>query len=257
MSSQPSTSSASSTPLSSVPITPQESDLLCTKLHAVYCFDVLAAHFEKRQPVSPPFSTPGQYALFVTWNTDARAHRFGKKSKPALRGCIGTFSPQPLAKGLRQYALVSALEDHRFSPIAATELPHLSVSVSILTPFTPIPDPLAWVPGVHGIHITFPNPRNAHQSLSATYLPEVTPEQGWSREEAILSAIQKAGWRGSVKVGDEVWRSLKVKVYSSQKAGVTWKEYLRWKETGLGLEVKVGKGDETTEDEEEQDDEVI
>lgn len=28
---------------------------ICTKLHALYCFDVLAAHFEKREPVPPPF----------------------------------------------------------------------------------------------------------------------------------------------------------------------------------------------------------
>lgn len=28
---------------------------ICTATHALYCFDVLAAHFEKRKPVPPPF----------------------------------------------------------------------------------------------------------------------------------------------------------------------------------------------------------
>lgn len=42
-------------------------------------------------------------ALFVTWNTSARIRPGGK---PKLRGCIGNFSPMPLSKGLRDYALV-------------------------------------------------------------------------------------------------------------------------------------------------------
>jgi len=45
----------------------------------------------------------GQSALFVTWNTTSHLRH---SQKPALRGCIGNFSPMPLAKGLREYALV-------------------------------------------------------------------------------------------------------------------------------------------------------
>ncbi|OCF38302.1 AMME syndrome candidate protein [Kwoniella heveanensis CBS 569] len=140
-----------------------------------------------------------------------------------------------LEDGLREYALISAFDDHRFSPIKASELPNLSCNVSLLTPFTSIPDPLAWTPGVHGIHITFPHP-NTGRSLSATYLPEIAKEQGWSRTETILSAISKAGYHSNNKVDpededDPVWSRLKVKVYESQKATADWGEYLGWKES--------------------------
>lgn len=132
-----------------------------------------------------------------------------------------------LDRGLAEYALVAALEDHRFSPIRAAELASLSVGVSLLTPFSPVPDPLAWTPGVHGIHITFPHPTTG-RSLSATYLPDVIPEQGWTREEAVLSLIHKAGYRGHVEVGDDLWQSISMKVYGSVKAKATYEEYLDW-----------------------------
>lgn len=101
--------------------------------------------------------------------------------------------------------------------------------MSLLTPFTPVSDPLDWTPGQHGIHITFPDPSSPKRNLSATYLPEIATDQGWSRQETILSAIQKAGYNRPVKVGDEVWRSIKTRVYESSKAGCTWDEYVAWK----------------------------
>lgn len=103
------------------------------------------------------------------------------------------------------------------------------MAISLLTPFTPVPDPLAWTPGTHGIHLTFPNPSQPTKSLSATYLPEICLDQGWTKEECVLSAIQKAGYRGRVRVGDGVWNSLRVRVYESQKVGVDYHEYLEWK----------------------------
>ena len=106
----------------------------------------------------------------------------------------------------------------------------LSVNISLLTPFQSISNPLDWEIGKHGIHITFPNPAGRGQPLHATYLPEVASEQGWSKEETILSAIQKAGYRGKVVVGDFIWKSLDVKVYTSQKIGVTYAEYAKWTE---------------------------
>jgi len=107
----------------------------------------------------------------------------------------------------------------------------LSVAISLLTPFTPIDDPLAWTPGTHGIHITFPDPSQPSRTLSATYLPEICTDQGWTKEECVLSAIQKAGYRGRVKVGDSVWTSLSVKVYESSKTGIGYQDYVEWKTT--------------------------
>lgn len=164
-------------------------------------------------------------ALFVTWST---LRTNGKKS---LRGCIGNFTPQALEAGLADYALVSALEDSRFSPIRASELSCLQCSVSLLTPFTSVDDILAWTPGVHGIHISFRHPRTGRK-LSATYLPDVVVEQGWSKEEAILSLIHKAGYSGSVSPGDAVWNSIQLKVYESCKAHADFEEYQAWRKNG-------------------------
>ncbi|WVN86345.1 uncharacterized protein L203_101508 [Cryptococcus depauperatus CBS 7841] len=219
--------STSTTPLngpSSEVATPQ-TEVICTQLHPLWCIDVLVSHFEGRKLVTPPFSNVNdRYALFVSWHTikPGRKHR--------LRGCIGNFSPMKLSEGLKEYALASAFKDHRFSPIRASELPSMSCEVSLLTPLIPISDPLDWTPGIHGIHITFPHPSGHSQVYSATYLPHVCPEQGWTREETVLSAISKAGFRGKVVVGDKVWQSLKVKIYGSVKEPVTWQDYVEWKE---------------------------
>lgn len=111
--------------------------------HCIYCIDTLVAHFENRKPLPlatiqqvstllqleadhdatlaptghvlaingipppeptkiplppPPKKLPDS-PLFVTWNKEASAHK--------LRGCIGTFEPQPLEDGLSQYALTA------------------------------------------------------------------------------------------------------------------------------------------------------
>jgi AMMECR1 domain-containing protein len=101
-----------------------------------------------------------------------------------------------------------------------------------LTPFEPISSPLDWIPGEHGIHITFPSPLSPSRTLSATYLPEICPDQGWTKEETVLSAISKAGYRAHVEVGDTVWKSLKVKIYGSCKAMATWSDYDGWSREG-------------------------
>lgn len=98
-----------------------------------------------------------------------------------------------------------------------------------MTPFTPIDDPLDWEAGEHGIHLAFSDPSNPSARYNATYLPEICMEQGWTKEETILSAIRKSGWRKTVKVGDPVWQSLRMQKYGSVKVGATWDEYVEWK----------------------------
>ena len=61
--------------------------------------------------------------------------------------------------------------------------------------------------------------------MSATYLPEIATDQGWDQEETVLSAIQKAGHRGRVRVGDDLWKTLRVGVYESRKAKLSWTEF--------------------------------
>ena len=68
------------------------------------------------------------------------------------------------------------MRDSRFSPITRDELPRLRVAVSILRHFEDAQDYLDWTVGVHGIRIEFHNEKGSKRS--ATYLPEVAPEQG-------------------------------------------------------------------------------
>ncbi|OQO08097.1 hypothetical protein B0A48_06891 [Cryoendolithus antarcticus] len=163
--------------------------------------------------------------LFITWNTVSA--RSGHKS---LRGCIGTFEPMELESGLRSYALTSALEDPRFPPIPASLFPSLSAHVTLLTNFSsPSRDPLAWTLGLHGIRISF---YERSRRLSSTYLPDVAPEQGWDKEEAVVSLMRKAGWRGR----EEDWRATwdkgkgELVTYEGKVVGVAYEEYKGWRE---------------------------
>ncbi|KAK4192251.1 AMMECR1-like protein [Podospora australis] len=157
--------------------------------------------------------------LFVTWNIDHPRHGH------ILRGCIGTFEPQELEDGLSSYALISALQDHRFSPISAKELPALSVSVTLLTNFEEAADPMDWELGKHGIRISFVYHGKRYGS---TYLPDVAVEQGWDKEEALISLIRKAGWVGK----REKWQDLDIKLvrYQGKKKSLEYEDFKQWRE---------------------------
>lgn len=98
----------------------------------------------------------------MTWDTICRSS--GNKS---LRGCIGSLSPQPLASGLRSYALTSALRDRRFSPVSRSEVPSLHCTVSLLRAFEEGLGWEDWVPGKHGIIIEFEEPETKKASSSS------------------------------------------------------------------------------------------
>jgi AMMECR1 domain-containing protein len=132
---------------------------------------------------------------------------------------------------------------------------HTPYSVSLLTDFEQGESYLDWTIGVHGIQITFPHPSlvssspssetpspfsssfhlpriTSRQSFSATYLPDVIPEQGWDKIEAIDSAIHKAGWRG--RITEDLRRSVKLQRYQSKAYTVTWNEYFQWRKEHEG-----------------------
>ncbi|KAL8703333.1 MAG: hypothetical protein Q9201_003469, partial [Fulgogasparrea decipioides] len=143
--------------------------------------------FGRRSQQPSPVLREDQYPLFVTWNTiSARGHK-------SLRGCIGTFEAQELSSGLKNYALTAAFDDTRFPPINSAELPSLATHITLLHAFTPCTHPLDWSIGTHGLRISF----TYHgRRLGATYLPDVALEQGWSKEETVVSLMRKAGWTG-------------------------------------------------------------
>ncbi len=60
--------------------------------------------------------------------------------KGNLRGCIGSpIAHQPLASDVRDNAIKAALQDPRFPPLSAAELPGTEIEVSVLTPLQPLP----------------------------------------------------------------------------------------------------------------------
>ncbi|KAF2084575.1 hypothetical protein K490DRAFT_48937 [Saccharata proteae CBS 121410] len=165
-------------------------------------------------------SSTAAHPLFVTWNTvNSRGHT-------SLRGCIGTFEAQELSDGLRSYALTSAFDDSRFMPITQRELPSLEVGVTLLTNFEPAADPMAWELGKHGLRISF---NYKGRRYGATYLPDVAKEQGWTKEETMVSLMRKAGWSGRAddwrKVGD-----LNVITYQGAKVAMLYSEWREWRD---------------------------
>lgn len=71
--------------------------------------------------------------------------------------------------------------------------------------------------------------RRLQKRLTATYLPQIAPEQGWSKHQTLTSAIHKAGYRGQLA---SIWSedgsgggNLKVQRYRSEKAGCTYDEW--------------------------------
>ncbi|KAF2864194.1 hypothetical protein K470DRAFT_240355 [Piedraia hortae CBS 480.64] len=168
--------------------------------------------------VSSP-SRDGKYPLFVSYNTHP-----GK----VLRGCLGTFEPQRLEPGLKNFALSSALEDPRFSPITARLLPKLSAHVTLLTNFSePSKDALDWIVGFHGIRISF---TYKGRKMGATYLPYVAKDQGWKQEDAIVSLMHKAGWQG--KDWQKTWKDGegKLTTYQGNQVGLSYDDWHQWRE---------------------------
>ncbi|KAH7342238.1 AMMECR1 domain-containing protein [Rhexocercosporidium sp. MPI-PUGE-AT-0058] len=169
--------------------------------------------------------------LFVTWNTVSP-----RSENRSLRGCIGTFESQDLESGLESYALISALEDTRFSPISKSELPSLEVCVTLLTDFEDTADQLDWDLGVHGLKIAF---YVKNRRYGSCYLPDVAVEQGWTKEETIVSLMRKAGWTGR----RDKWREVtdfKGTRFQGKAESLRWEEYWKWRQWAI----KAGKESE-------------
>ncbi|XP_014663725.1 PREDICTED: AMMECR1-like protein [Priapulus caudatus] len=117
---------------------------------------------------------------------------------------------------------MSALKDSRFSPVNKEELPKLQVSVSVLVNFEEARDYLDWDIGKHGIRIEFSNEKG--HKRTATYLPEVAPEQGWDKIQTIDSLLRKGGFKGVIT--NEVRKSIRLTRYQSEKIILSYSDYL-------------------------------
>jgi AmmeMemoRadiSam system protein A len=105
----------------------------------------------------------------------------------ALRGCIGNIiAYEALGDNIAHNAVNSAFGDLRFPQLARDELDNVEIEVSILTSPRPIAAPEDFIIGEHGIILQC-------RGRSAVFLPQVAPEQGWSREDTLTHLCYKAG----------------------------------------------------------------
>lgn len=192
----------------------------------VFCIDVLMNNLTG-QPVEVIF--PKDFAelklvrpVFVTWlDTSSKDYR------RRLRGCIGTFRAGDLEQNLRNFTLISALEDNRFKPVNnVEELPNFEMSCSLIKEFEEAKDPLDWELGKHGVYVMF---HVNGQQYSATYLPEVPIINEWDKKLTLDRCVKKSGYAKELGHLDEVYDSIKLLRYQSDKSKLTFKEYLEKK----------------------------
>jgi len=104
----------------------------------------------------------------------------------SLRGCVGYALPvAPLYLAVAETARAAAFEDSRFSPVTRAEAPELEVSLSVLSPLSPIRPEDVEV-GRHGVVVSL----GANRGL---LLPQVPVEHGWDRETFLRQTCHKAG----------------------------------------------------------------
>ncbi|RPJ76915.1 MAG: AmmeMemoRadiSam system protein A [Acidobacteria bacterium] len=155
-----------------------------------YARHVIAAHLHGDSPPPPPaVGEPLRHAgAFVT------LHAAGD-----LRGCIGyPGSQKPIDEVVAECAVASATEDPRFPPVHPSELPALSVEISVLTPIEPVRDLRDIEVGRDGLVVE----QGFRRGL---LLPQVATEHGWNRETFLAHTCMKAGlrpdaWRGAARV---------------------------------------------------------
>jgi len=124
--------------------------------------------------VSESLKQPG--AAFVTL-----------KESGELRGCIGyTEAVRPLYQTVSQCAIHAAVEDPRFNPVQASELPNIDIEISVLTPLQKVESLDSIQVGRDGLLIRMGR-------RSGLLLPQVATELGWNRTQFLEHTCQKAG----------------------------------------------------------------
>jgi len=141
----------------------------------------------------------GHQGAFVTLKTHGQ-----------LRGCIGNFvASQPLWQVVRDMADAAATRDMRFfgNQLTPGELPHLRIDISVLSPLTPVKDPLEAIElGTHGIYVR-------KGGRSGCFLPQVATETGWSKEEFLSHCCA-----GKAGLAPDAWQdpSTEVLVFTAE-----------------------------------------
>ncbi len=107
------------------------------------------------------------------------------KKNGVLRGCLGEFfARRPLWAMVPDRTLASATEDARFKPLTAKEAP-VTLEISLLTPMKKVS---SWkdVQLGQGVILFL-------KGQSATLLPQIAAEMGWTRTKLLEELSKKAG----------------------------------------------------------------
>jgi MEMO1 family protein len=109
------------------------------------------------------------------------------KKHGELRGCIGQMTQDlPLYQTVGRMALSAALHDSRFPRLSLRELKDVKIEISVLTPYQRVDSVDQIRVGQDGVLLK-------HSGRSAVFLPQVAPEQGWTRNEMLDNLCRKAG----------------------------------------------------------------
>lgn len=119
------------------------------------------------------------------------------RRRGALRGCMGSFDPDPDLVKTVQEAAAAAARDPRFlsNPITGPELTMIQIEISILSTPHPTTAPLKLEIGRHGILIDNPRGRGC-------FLPHVATEFGWSPEQFLDHCC-----RDKANLESDAWRN--------------------------------------------------
>ncbi|MBI4616272.1 MAG: AmmeMemoRadiSam system protein A [Planctomycetes bacterium] len=102
-----------------------------------------------------------------------------------LRGCIGRVQPlQPLWETVAEMTAASATRDPRFAAILASELPEISIQISVLSPLRRIRSLDEIEVGRHGLYV-----RKSGQT--GVLLPQVAERCGWSAGRFYAETLRK------------------------------------------------------------------
>lgn len=133
---------------------------------------------ETREPLR---DLPRDESLLQPAGAFVTLHQHGR-----LRGCIGQLpSQEPLVEVVAHCAVSAALDDPRFAPLHAKDLPEIDIEISVLSPLETI-TPNQIQPGTHGLVVS----RGRHRGV---LLPQVASQFGWTALRFLEETLEKAG----------------------------------------------------------------
>ena len=153
----------------------------------------------KEVDLSPFDLTPAlrsKSGAFVTLHTQGR-----------LRGCIGYIEPiKPLFETVIENARNAATNDWRFARVTQTELPHIDIEISVMSPLRKVESADEIVVGKHGLVI--------NEGMSrGVFLPQVPVEQGWNLDQYLDGICRKA------ELPPGSWKTADLFVFTAQVFG--------------------------------------